>query len=238
MAKVSFLKKIGLFLLLVSFLTTPIQATPWEWIKDHKQMIFTGTAIMGLLVAIHVIVPTFAKRYIEQVINSARQAVSDNHVDKNYQSVDTSTKEMLQQKKAALITKTKTQIQSGILVAGTSSFNGSMNIAHAISFLHQSFSGEGLITHCLSFMNTTFDGNFIAETCAFKGEVTLNPGTTIVSFNKSFLGSLKSKAEKVVVELLDTVVAGDIVFEHEGIIVMDKKSVLGGNIVNGMIVHI
>ena len=70
--------------------------------------------------------------------------------------------------------------------------------------------------------------------CAY-GITHIEEDASITSFKGCLLDKLHVHKKDVIVELRDTVVAGDIVFDHPGTLVVDKKTVFGGIIYNARI---
>lgn len=143
---------------------------------------------------------------------------------------------MVEAKKAELITMKKSLNMKGSVRSRKVSFSGTMDIANAVGE-EMELNGKGLLENCKIENYTTLNGEYIITDSALD-KVHLNEAFS--SFNNCTLSSITAKGlenQPCIIELLNTIVEGDIVFEGKpGIIVINDKSQLRQPVINGTII--
>lgn len=214
---------------------TPIQN------KNHNLPIIGGVCFIVGLIGFNLYAPHLIKKYNTNELNKARTQINSKQ---NISSIQTTVEEhkiadivkQFNEQKNSLIQKWKLNYQRGISVTGVGTFSGNLDIQNAVNFFEFNVAGLGTLKNCISKKLTKFDGNFIAEACHFKGELIIEKSAEFASFNNCLIGKLTIKKAQTI-ELHDTVVDGDIIFEGiEGTLIIDEKTIICGQIRNCKII--
>lgn len=149
---------------------------------------------------------------------------------------DNAIKSELANKKEALLNSWKTNYQRGISISGSQNFSGQFDIANALS-LHLSVSGAGILTNCFSRNSTELNGDVIVHSSQLQ-DVTINNPTALTSFNNCLLKNVRHNGTGTPrIELLDTIVDGNITFDKPGIVIVNETTLISGSIINGKIIR-
>ena len=156
-----------------------------------------------------------------------------------YEAIDTATQDILMNKKDMLRNVHKSCVMKGSMRSSSVSLCGCLDIAHIIALQQATFASKGLIENSLSKKLSFIHGDFIITSSIFYGITHIEKEASVVSYNGCFLDHLCVRNDHpVIIELCDTIVIGDIIFDHPGIVVIDKKTVLCGTISNARIMMI
>lgn len=212
-----------------------------EKIYDNKDII--GYAFLGVGVVTTGLfgISYCIKTYNERRIFQARTRLTDHNKINTYthsQADGDIIKRKLFVKKNELLNKWKTNYQIGISISGAQFFSGRYNIAHALAF-YLSTAGIGVLKRCIVSISTDLSGDVVANSCQFNGNVIIHRATSFASFTNCLLGNVQYHGEaESIIELLDTVVEGSIIFDKPGIVVVNNNSIIAGSIINGRIIRI
>ncbi len=177
---------------------------------------------------------------------TARKNVLQNYIAKeyNFPFLDSETQCVLTSSKNMLLNSPKYLIQTGVAQTNAADLAGTMDFANLMARRRAIFTGNGLIKNSFSGALTVIEGDFIIESSTFHGETLIQKDSSVendfsfISYKGCFLDHLCVRNDHpVIVELCDTVVTGDIDFNHDnpGIVVIDKKTVLCGTISNARV---
>lgn len=213
-----------------------------DWTKENIAVICGVGALAGLMIGIHYVVPKLIDAHVEKKLLQVREGIKDTLVlntDKHYVYTDAQRTDIISKlaaDKKELENKWKMHWSPGIKIMGSASFGGTFSIANAIVFSHLLTTGQGILKSSISLGSTELNGNTIVESCRFSNEVIVK-SPVFTSFNHCLLG--KIKVESAIIELVNSVVEGDIVFEcNDGIIIIDKHSIVTGSIVRGNALYV
>lgn len=164
----------------------------------------------------------------------ARQDAVQNMSLVEYEIIDTVTQDILINKKDMLRNIPKSLTMKGSMRSPSVSLSGSLDIANIVALQQANFLSKGLIENSLSKKLSFIQGNFIISSSVFYGTTHIE-NASMVSYYGCFLDQVCVHSKDMILDLRDTIVTGDIIFDHPGIIVIDKKTVLGGTVSNAQI---
>ena len=152
-----------------------------------------------------------------------------------YEAIDVATQNILMSKKDMLRNVPKSCVMKGSMRSPSVSLSGCLDIANIVALEQAAFSSKGLIENSLSKKLSFMHGDFIIAKSIFYGQTHIEQEASVISYNVCLLDELCIHKKDVIIELRDTIVTGDIIFDHPGIVVIDKKTVLGGTILNARV---
>lgn len=150
-------------------------------------------------------------------------------------TIDASTQDILMNKKDELRTVRKSFVSTGTMHSPSISLSGCLDVANIVALKQATFASKGLIKNSLSNELTFIHGDFIITKSTFHGTTHIAKEALVVSYNSCLLDQICIHSKDMILDLRDTVVTGDIIFDHPGIIVIDKKTVLSGTISNARV---
>lgn len=247
--------KIFLLLLMVCPFAPSQSQDTLTWIKEHQVILLRGCAVAGLLLVTQVVLPRLIKTYNVTQVDKARQNIqqdiakriaekrsslaeqSQNYTSTYNEAECDAIKDTFEQNKKALQSSWKNITQSGVSISRSLLYSGRVNISNATAFADFTLDGEGILTNCSSELITRFTGNVIANACQFNGQLSIENTAHFASFTDSLLGNIAVKGNNTLIELTNTIIDGDLVFESEGIVILDNASIITGTIIQGTIIR-
>lgn len=177
------------------------------------------------------------RRAIAAKLTTARQEALQNIIARKYDftPVSSEIEFYLVINKNGLLNAPKSFIQTGTMEVGAAVLDATMDCANLMARRRAVFIGNGLIKNSFVGALTVVEGDFIIESSTFHGDTLIQKefsskaNSSFVSYTGCLLDHLCVRNNHpVVLELRDTIVTGDIMFDHPGIVVVDKKTMLGG----------
>lgn len=170
-------------------------------------------------------------------LETARQDAVQNMSLAEYETIDTFTQDVLINKKDTLRNIPKSLTMKGSMHSPSVSLSGCLDVANIVALQQANFSNKGLIENSLSKKLSFIQGDFIITSSIFYG-ITHIENASMVSCNGCFLDQVCVHSKDMILDLRDTVVTGDIVFDHPGTVIVDKKTILGGTVSNAQVMMI
>ncbi len=159
--------------------------------------------------------------------------------DTNYPAIDDTTRTTLMDTKNALQAMRKNLTLHGVMKSNTLSFSGAIDAANLIALKNMNFiQCTGVINNSMSLGLTVFGRPCIIDGSFFKGRIDVVGDACMLAFQDCCVFTIAVHNEHTILELRNTLVAHDIVFDHPGIIVVDRNTVLNGKIVNAQVMMI
>jgi len=173
-------------------------------------------------------------------LKAARQRIlQENSLEEStYELVDDDTANILMNKKAILQSMHKNIVLKGATRGNVISLSGSIDVANITAFQEAVFANKGLVGKSLSEKLTFIHGDFIIIASIFYGKTHVRKDALMVSYHSCLLEELFVHTEGAIIELCDTIVTGDIVFDYPGVLVIDENTILVGTISNARVVRI
>lgn len=167
-------------------------------------------------------------------LEMARQDAVQNMSLEEYEIIDTVTQDILINKKDTLRNIPKSLTMKGSMRSPSVSLSGCLDIANIVALQQANFSNKGLIEYSLSKKISFIQGDFIITSSIFYGTMHIE-NASMVSYEGCFLEQVCIHSKDMIIDLRDTVVTGDIIFDHPGTVVVDKKTILGGTVSNAQV---
>ena len=173
-------------------------------------------------------------------LQTARQdAVQNISLQKyEYEPIDIETQDILMTKKDMLCNMRKSCVMKGTMRSPSVSLSGCLDVGNIVALEKATFSSKGLIENSLSKEVSFMHGDFIVTKSTFYGKSHIEQEASVLSYDSCLLDELCVHKKDVIIELRDTIVTGNIIFDHPGIIVIDDKTILGGTISNARVMMI
>ena len=170
-------------------------------------------------------------------LQAARQDAVQNILlqEYEYEAIDVATQNILMSKKDMLRNVHKSCVMKGSVRSPSVSLSGCLDVANIVALEQAAFSSKGLIENSLSKELSFMHGDFIIAKSIFYGQTHIEQEASVISYDACLLDHLCIHKKDVIIELRDTVVTADIMFDYPGILVIDKKTVLGGTISNVLV---
>lgn len=216
----------------VLFSTSTYPQNTGEWLWKNKKPIGGAALVVGTVVSLNFGIPALIKQYHSRELSRSRANITKK-TEINSQVSD-AIKTTLENNKKELESKWKLHHQIGISVSGSTSLPSRCNVANAFC-LNLTVASDGILSNCIATNSTTIDGNIIANTCQFKGHVTIDEPASFASFTNCLIGNIKTN--NTIIELCSSVVEGNIAFNKPGIVVVDNQTVISGTVINGTVMR-